>query len=44
MEAIEKIKAGDFRPAPRPVAGTCLSWYGCPFSAVCPYGGTPPEE
>jgi DNA helicase II / ATP-dependent DNA helicase PcrA len=42
--AIERIRAGDFRPAPKPVAGTCLSWFGCAFSAVCPYGGTPPEE
>ena len=42
--AIERIREGDFRPAPKPVAGTCLSWFGCPFSAVCPYGGTPPEE
>jgi hypothetical protein len=42
--AIARIQAGDFRPDPKSMAGTCISWFGCPFSSVCPYGGTPPED
>jgi ATP-dependent exoDNAse (exonuclease V) beta subunit len=44
MTAIERIKAGHFEPAPREIAGTCVTRYGsCPHAAVCPYGGAPPE-
>ncbi|HZV50473.1 MAG TPA: ATP-dependent DNA helicase [Candidatus Dormibacteraeota bacterium] len=43
MEAIRRIRAGDFSPAPRPVIGTCLSWYGCPHAMICPFGGQPGE-
>ncbi len=43
LQAIRGILSGDFTPRPRPVVGTCLSWFGCPHAAVCPYGGTPPE-
>jgi len=42
-DAIRRIREGDFAPAPRPSVGTCLSWFGCPHSQVCPYGGQPPE-
>jgi ATP-dependent DNA helicase UvrD/PcrA len=42
--AIERIKGGHFEPAPREIAGTCVTRYGtCPHAAVCPYGGAPPE-
>jgi DNA helicase-2/ATP-dependent DNA helicase PcrA len=43
IEAIRRIRAGDFTPAPRATIGTCLSWFGCPHAQVCPYGGQPPE-
>ena len=44
VQAIEGIKAGHFEPAPRELAGTCVTRFGsCPHSAVCPYGGAPPE-
>jgi len=43
VEAIRRIRAGDFSPAPRPVIGTCLSWYGCPHAMICPFGGQPTE-
>jgi DNA helicase II / ATP-dependent DNA helicase PcrA len=44
VQAIERIKAGHFEPSPRELAGTCVSRFGsCPHSAVCPYGGAPPE-
>ena len=44
MKAIEGIKAGHFEPAPRDLAGTCVSRFSnCPHSALCPYGGQPPE-
>ena len=44
VEAIERIKAGHFEPAPRELAGTCVTRFGsCPHAAVCPYGGAPPE-
>ncbi|MFZ0216394.1 MAG: ATP-dependent DNA helicase, partial [Candidatus Dormiibacterota bacterium] len=44
VQAIRRIRAGDFAPAPRPdVAGTCLSYVGCPHSAICPFGGSAPE-
>jgi DNA helicase-2/ATP-dependent DNA helicase PcrA len=44
VTAIERIKAGHFEPAPREIAGTCVTRFGtCPHTAVCPYGGAPPE-
>jgi hypothetical protein len=43
VEAIRRIRAGDFAPAPRASVGTCLSWFGCPHAQVCPYGGQPAE-
>jgi DNA helicase II / ATP-dependent DNA helicase PcrA len=43
VEAIHRIRAGDFAPAPRASVGTCLSWFGCPHAQVCPYGGQPEE-
>ena len=44
MAAIAGIQAGRFEPAPRDLAGTCVSRYStCPHSAICPYGGQPPE-
>ncbi|HSR23656.1 MAG TPA: ATP-dependent DNA helicase [Candidatus Eisenbacteria bacterium] len=43
VEAIRRIRSGDFAPAPRASVGTCLSWFGCPHSQVCPYGGQPAE-
>jgi RecB family exonuclease len=44
MEAIAGIKAGHFEPAPRELAGTCVTRFGsCPHAAICPYGGAPPE-
>jgi DNA helicase II / ATP-dependent DNA helicase PcrA len=44
VDAIERIKAGHFEPAPRELAGTCVTRFGsCPHTAVCPYGGAPPE-
>jgi hypothetical protein len=44
VEAIGHIKAGHFEPAPRELAGTCVTRFGsCPHAAVCPYGGAPPE-
>jgi DNA helicase-2/ATP-dependent DNA helicase PcrA len=44
LKAIEHIKGGHFEPAPRDLAGTCVSRFGsCPHAAVCPYGGAPPE-
>ena len=44
VTAIERIKAGHFEPAPRELPGTCVTRFGtCPHSAVCPYGGAPPE-
>ena len=43
-EAIRRIRAGDFAPAPRAdTPGTCLSWVGCAHAAICPYGGQPEE-
>ena len=41
--AIRRIRAGDFAPAPRATVGTCLTWFGCPHAQVCPYGGQPVE-
>jgi DNA helicase-2/ATP-dependent DNA helicase PcrA len=42
--AIERIKAGHFEPAPRELAGTCVTRFGtCPHAVICPYGGAPPE-
>jgi hypothetical protein len=41
--AIRRIKAGDFDPAPRETVGTCLTWFGCPHAAICPFGGQPVE-
>jgi DNA helicase-2/ATP-dependent DNA helicase PcrA len=44
LDAIARIKAGRFEPAPRDLAGTCVSRFsGCPHAVICPYGGTPPE-
>ena len=44
MQAIARIKAGHFEPAPRDLAGTCVSRFSsCPHAAICPYGGAPPE-
>ena len=44
VNAIERIKAGHFEPAPREIAGTCVTRFGtCPHASVCPYGGAPPE-
>jgi DNA helicase-2/ATP-dependent DNA helicase PcrA len=44
VTAIERIKGGHFEPAPRELAGTCVTRFGtCPHTAVCPYGGAPPE-
>ena len=44
VQAIARIKAGHFEPAPRELAGTCVTRFGsCPHAAVCPYGGAPPE-
>ncbi len=44
LNAIEGIKGGHFEPAPRELAGTCITRFGtCPHAAVCPYGGAPPE-
>lgn len=43
-QAIRRIQAGDFSPDPRAdTIGTCLSYFGCPHSAVCPFGGGPAE-
>ncbi len=44
LEAIAGIRAGRFEPAPRDLAGTCVSRFSnCPHSSICPYGGQPPE-
>jgi CRISPR/Cas system-associated exonuclease Cas4 (RecB family) len=44
LTAIERIKGGHFEPAPRELAGTCVTRYGsCPHAAICSYGGAPPE-
>ena len=44
LEAIKGIKTGHFEPAPRDLAGTCVSRFSsCPHSTICPYGGQPPE-
>ena len=44
MAAIEGIKGGHFEPAPREIAGTCVTRFGsCPHAAICSYGGSPPE-
>ncbi len=44
MQAIVRIKAGHFEPAPRELAGTCVTRFGgCPHAAICAYGGAPPE-
>jgi hypothetical protein len=44
VQAIARIKAGHFEPAPRDLPGTCVTRFGgCPHAAVCPYGGAPPE-
>jgi RecB family exonuclease len=42
-DAVSRIRVGDFAPAPRDAIGTCLSWFGCPHAAICPYGGQPVE-
>jgi len=44
LDAVRKIKAGHFEPAPRELAGTCITRFGsCPHAAICTYGGAPPE-
>jgi len=43
VDAIRRIRDGDFAPAPRATIGTCLSWFGCPHAQVCPFGGQPVE-
>src|SRR5256885_13372357 len=44
MNAIERIKAGHFEPAPRELPGTCVTRFGsCPHAAICSYGGVPPR-
>jgi DNA helicase-2/ATP-dependent DNA helicase PcrA len=44
MRAIAGIRGGHFEPAPRDLAGTCVSRFStCPHSVICPYGGQPPE-
>jgi ATP-dependent DNA helicase UvrD/PcrA len=44
MSAIAGIQAGRFEPAPRDLAGTCVSRYSsCPHASICPFGGQPPE-
>ena len=44
LQAINRIKGGHFEPAPRELAGTCVTRFGsCPHAAICPYGGAPPE-
>ncbi len=44
VNAIARIREGDFRPRPKAgVLGTCLSHFGCPHAAICPFGGQPAE-
>ena len=44
IAAIERIKGGHFEPAPREIAGTCVTRFGnCPHAAICSFGGAPPE-
>jgi DNA helicase-2/ATP-dependent DNA helicase PcrA len=44
LQAISRIKGGHFEPAPRDLAGTCISRFSsCPHAAICPFGGAPPE-
>ncbi len=44
VDAIARIRGGHFEPAPRELAGTCVTRFGsCPHAAVCSYGGAPPE-
>ncbi len=44
VDAIARIKGGHFEPAPREIAGTCVTRFGtCPHATICPYGGAPPE-
>ncbi|HEX9099462.1 MAG TPA: ATP-dependent DNA helicase [Candidatus Dormibacteraeota bacterium] len=44
LQAISRIRGGHFEPAPRDLAGTCISRFSsCPHAAICPYGGAPPE-
>jgi DNA helicase-2/ATP-dependent DNA helicase PcrA len=44
LQAIGRIKAGHFEPAPRDLAGTCITRFSsCPHAAICPYGGAPAE-
>ncbi|MEP7105430.1 MAG: PD-(D/E)XK nuclease family protein, partial [Chloroflexota bacterium] len=41
--AIQRIRDGDFRPLPRDVVGTCVSFFGCPHAAICPRVAAPAE-
>ncbi|HEY3196089.1 MAG TPA: ATP-dependent DNA helicase [Candidatus Dormibacteraeota bacterium] len=44
LNAVNRIKAGHFEPAPRDLPGTCITRFGsCPHSSICPFGGAPPE-
>ena len=43
VDAVARIRSGDFAPTPRPVPGTCLHYTGCPQAAVCPFAGAPAE-
>jgi len=44
LDAVRKIQAGHFEPAPRELPGTCVTRFGsCPHAAICTYGGAPPE-
>ncbi|HEX6348466.1 MAG TPA: ATP-dependent DNA helicase [Candidatus Dormibacteraeota bacterium] len=43
LGAIRRIREGDFRPTPRDVVGTCLSYFGCPHATICPRVGAPVE-
>ena len=43
LTAVRRIREGDFRPTPRDVVGTCLSYFGCPHATICPRVGAPVE-
>jgi len=43
LGAIRRIREGDFRPTPRDVVGTCLSYFGCPHATICPRVAAPVE-
>lgn len=37
LAAIAGIRAGRFRPEPKDVTGTCVSFTGCPHENICPF-------